>query len=194
MAEPAVARMNADEFFRWEAGDDRRYELFDGRPVAMNPPAAAHRIIVSRLDRRIGEALDRRPGCTVQVEAGIRLPDRPYDAYQADLAVTCHPHRRGQQAIEEPILVVEVLSPSTEGVDRKAKLPNYRTIDSVQEIALVDSDSAYVEIHRRGEGGRWFTDILRGRDDRLVLASVGLDLAMAALYDGIELDEGGLAV
>jgi Uma2 family endonuclease len=194
MAEPAVARMNADEFFRWEAGDDRRYELFDGRPVAMTPPAAAHRIVVARLARHIGEALDRRPGCTVQVEAGIRLPDRPYDAYQADLAVTCQPHRRGQQAIEEPILILEVLSPSTEAVDRKTKLPNYRSIERVREIALVDSDSAYVEIHRRGDGDRWFTDILRGRDGRLVLASVGLDLALAALYDGIELEEGGIAV
>jgi Uma2 family endonuclease len=189
MAEPAVARMTIDEFLAWDPGDDRRYELVDGRPVAMAPPAAAHRILASRLGRRIAEALDARPPCNVQPEAGIRIPSKRFDGYCADLAVTCRPHRRGQQAIEEPILVVEILSPVTEAFDRKAKLPDYRTIESVQEVALVDSETAYAELHRRTADGHWLTEIVRGREGRLVLSSVGLELAMAALYDGLEIDE-----
>ena len=54
---------------------------------------------------------------------------------------------------------------------------------------LVDSESAYAELHRRTEDGRWLTDIVRGRDGRLLLSSIGLDVAMAMLYDGVEIDE-----
>src|SRR5690242_18506216 len=118
MAEPAIARMSIDDFLRWEPGGDRRYELVDGHPVAMSPPAAAHRIIAGRLGRHVGAALDRRPSCTVQPEAGIRIPGKSYTYDEADLAVTCRPHRRGQQEIEDPILIIEVLSPSTEAFDR----------------------------------------------------------------------------
>src|SRR4051812_30317526 len=92
MVEPAIARMSVEEFLHWDPGGDRRYELIDGRPVAMAPPAAAHRIVAGRLARHIGAALDRRPPCTVQPEAGVRIPAKSYTFYEADLAVTCRPH------------------------------------------------------------------------------------------------------
>ena len=103
--------------------------------------------------------------------------------------MTCVPHRRGQQDTENPILIVEVLSPRTEAYDRKTKLPDYRTIPSVQEIAFVDSETAYAEVHRRAGGDRWLVEIARGRGAALRLESVDLDLPLAALYDGVELAE-----
>jgi len=189
MAEPARARMSADEFLRWNSGDDRRYELVDGEIVAMNPPASAHRTVVVRLGGRLDRALDGRPPCRAEADAGVRIPGRRFDYYSADLAVTCEPHRRGQQDIENPMLVVEVLSPGTEAFDRKTKLPDYRQIPSVQEILFVDSETAYAELHRRTPEGRWLVEIVRGIQARLRLASVELDLELAELYRGVELAE-----
>lgn len=189
MAEPAHAKMTVEDFLRWSAGDDRRYELVNGEAVAMNPPAVAHGAVLMRLGRRLAEALDRRPPYRVQGRAGLRIPGSAFDFYEADLKVTCAPHRRGQQEVENPILIVEILSPGTEAFDRKTKLPDYRTIPSVQEIAFVDSETAYAEVHRRTEDGRWLVEIARGRDGRLRLASVDLDLSLAALYEGVELAE-----
>ena len=189
MAEPARSKMTVDEFLRWNSGDDRRYDLVDGEVFAMNPPASAHRILAVRLSHRLTEALGRRAPCRAESEAGLRIAGRGFSYYSADLAVTCDPHRRGQQDLENPILIVEVLSPGTEAYDRKTKLPDYRTIPSVQEIAFVDSETAYAELHRRTEDGRWLVEIARGLDGRLRLASVDLDLSLAGLYEGVELAE-----
>jgi Uma2 family endonuclease len=187
MAEPARTRMTVEAFLRWNSGDDRRYELIRGEIVAMAPPSQAHGVLASRLGRRLSEALDGRPPCRVVSEAGLRVAGSDYDYYAADLAVTCAPHRRGQQEMPEPILIVEVLSPSTELHDRKTKLPDYRRLGSLQEIALVDSETAYVEVHRRLDGERWLVEISKGLDGALRLGSVGLELPLAALYEGLEL-------
>jgi Uma2 family endonuclease len=189
MAEPARARMTVEEFLRWNSGDDRRHELVDGEIVAMNPPAAAHRTVVAKLAWRLGEALAPRKPCRVEVDAGLRIPNRGFSYYSADLAVTCAPHRRGQQELEDPILVIEVLSPGTEGYDRKTKLPDYRTIPTVREILMIDSEVAYAEIHRRTGHGDWVVEIARGLDSGLRLASIDLELSLASLYDGVELAE-----
>ena len=113
MAEPAIRRLSLAEFLRWEDGTDTRWELVDGVPVAMAPPAVAHGIIAARLIARIDAALRERRACVVQSEAGITLPDRDDTCYIADLAVACTPIERGQQLMREPLLIVEVLSPST---------------------------------------------------------------------------------
>ena len=85
-------------------------------------------------------------------------------------------------------MVVEVLSPSTELHDRKIKLPDYRAIPSLQEIAFVDSASAYAEIHRRLDAERWLTEIIRGHEGVLRLASIGLEIGLGSLYELVELE------
>jgi Uma2 family endonuclease len=123
----------------------------------------------------------------VQVEAGIPRPDRDDICYVADLAVTCHPHERGARLVRDPVLIVEVSSPGTERHDRQTKVPAYREIESVQEILLIDSESAYAEIFRR-QGAAWFIEILRGQEADLYLSSLELRLPMAELYERIELE------
>ena len=95
-------------------------------------------------------------------------------------------------AIEEPILLVEILSPATERHDRRIKLPVYRQIASVAEILLLDSQSCYGEVLRR-ERDRWFTELLQGPDALLRLASVDLSIPMLELYDGIDLEDADTA-
>ena len=184
MSELAEKRMSLDEFLAWDDGTDMRYELIDGVPVAMAPPAEAHRILAMRLGSRIDAALpDRRP-CNAQIDAGVLRPDRTDSYYVPDIAVTCRANAPDRQAIVDPVLIVEILSPSTERHDRRVKLPIYRQIASVREILLIDADSHYGELHRR-DNDRWVVELVRGADASLFLASVGLRLAMSELYEGI---------
>ena len=185
MAEPAIKAMTLGEFLNWEDGTDTRYELIDGFPVAMAPPARAHGILCARLAGELNAALRSRRSCTAQAEAGIARLDRSDSCYIADLAVTCRAHQRGEQLVRDPILIVEVLSPGTERNDRRLKVPAYREIESVQEILLIDSEAAYAEIFRRN-GAVWFSEIIRGRGAELHLSSIDLRLSMAELYEGIE--------
>jgi len=188
MAELAMKPMTLDEFLRWDDGTETRYELVGGFPVAMAPPAEVHRILAMRLGSRIDAALASRRPCNAQIEAGVIRPDRTDTYFVADIAATCEGNEVGRQAIKDPFLIVEILSPSTERHDRRTKLPAYRQIATVQEILFIASDGLYAELHRRS-GAQWITEILRGADARLALNSVAIEIPLAALYGGIALPD-----
>lgn len=178
--------MTVDEFLRWEDGTDTRYELVHGFPVAMAPPARAHGMLCARLAGLIDAALRSRRPWAAQTGAGITRPDRDDSFYIADLAVSCQPYRQGEQLVQDPILIVEILSPSTERNDRRLKLPAYQEIGSVGEILLIDADSHHAEVYRR-ENSHWGIELVRGVTATLSLASVDLRISMVELYDGIVL-------
>jgi Uma2 family endonuclease len=88
--------------------------------------------------------------------------------------------------MREPVLIVEILSPSTTAFDRLQKIADYRRIASVQEILLIDSESVFAEILRR-DGERWITEIVQGPAASLSLHSIPLTIQISELYDGIPL-------
>jgi len=188
MAEPAIKPMTLDEFLQRDDGTETHYELIDGFPLAMASPAEAHRMLMVRLVSRIDAALSGRRPCNAQVEAGVVRPDRADTYFVADIAATCEGNEAGRQAIKDPFLIVEILSPSTERHDRRIKLPVYRQLATVQEILFIASDGFYAEVHRRS-GAQWITEILRGADARLALTSVGIEIPLGDLYEGIALGD-----
>lgn len=188
MADPANKPMTLNDFLRWDDGTETHYELIGGFPVAMAPPAAAHRMPTVRLVSRIDAALAARRPCNAQTDAGVIRPDRADTYFEADIVATCERHEVGQQALIEAFLIVEILSPSTERHDRRVKLPIYRQINTVQEILLIDSEGIYAELHRRS-GAQWITEILRGGEAILRLDSVPIEIRLADLFDGIALPE-----
>src|SRR5215469_421041 len=189
MAEPAIKPMTLDEFLRWDDGTETHYELIGAFPVAMAPPAAAHRMLATRLVSRIDFALEKRRPCNAQGDAGVVRPERMDTYFEADIVATCERHEFGQQALKEPFLIVEILSPSTERHDRRLKLPAYRQIETVQEILLIASDDIYGEVHRRAAGAQWITEILRGGEAVPSLASIPIEIRLSDLYAGIALEE-----
>ena len=188
MAEPAIRGMSVDELLRWEDGTDTRYQLVDGFVYAMAPLAASYGPLAAALGREIDMALRPRPPCRVYSEAGITLPYSADTCDVADLAVSCTPLRADDRLIRDPVLIVEVLSPTTANFDRQTKVADYRQIPSVEEILLIDSTTMFAEVLRRN-GKHWITELVRGAETTLSLASVPLSVAMAELYEGIPLPE-----
>ncbi len=181
MAQAARRRWTLAELLAFDDGTDRRYELFDGEIVAMAPPARAHGTLVSRLARLIGNAL--RPPREVIAEAGIIPPKRGDSYYQADLAVTCTPGAPSDQFVAEPVLIVEVLLPSTAATDRDRKLPDYRRIASLQHILVVSSIEPRIEHFRREADGWKVQDHAGGGTVRL--DSLGIAIELDELYAGV---------
>jgi Uma2 family endonuclease len=179
--QPADLRMSLAEFLDWDDGTDTRYELIDGRVVAMAPPSPRHSAITGRLARLIGNAL--KAPCEVFVEAGIVTPARADTYLQADLAVSCRPLDQQDRDVAEPVLVVEVESPGTVRHDRGVKVDRYRELPSVQEILLVASAERRVQLWRR-ESGRWSVEDVIG-DALLRLESCALEIPLADLYAGL---------
>jgi Uma2 family endonuclease len=182
MTDPAQRRMTLEEFLAFDDGTDRRFELIDGAVVAMAPPNPEHGAVVINLGAEIRARL--RPPCRVVGEAGIVVGDRADTYFQADLAVSCAPPDRAARALAEPRLIVEVLSRSTASHDRGTKLDAYRSIASVEAIALVHADQRRVELWRR-DGPRWIVEDLIG-DAELVLPLLAEPIPLAGIYENVE--------
>jgi len=170
--------MKLAAFLDWDDGSDRRYELLDGFPVMMAPATEAHGERAAALTIQIGTRL--QPPCRVISEAGSAIPNRSDTYYVADLAVTCAPREAGRRMVAEPLLIVEVLSPSTSQVDRFRKVADYRALASVQEILVVFSDERRVELQRRGADG-WRVEDLIGQAT-LTLDCCTTPIPLDALY------------
>jgi Uma2 family endonuclease len=182
----AAMRMTVDEFLRFEGEQDVHYELHDGLVVAMAPPADAHGVLAVNIGSALMNALRGRGHCRPRAQAGIALRRGSGSVYEADLAVSCAPPDRARRTVEDPILVVEILSRSTREFDRRVKAADYKTIPSIVEILLIDSERMWAEVHRREAGG-WSAQLAEGAGARLSLASAGLDLPLADLYEGVAL-------
>jgi Uma2 family endonuclease len=118
----------------------------------------------------------------------VIAPERADTYFVADIAATCAQVEPGRQVTKDPFLIVEILSPSTERHDRRLKLPDYRQISTVQEIVLIASDGLYADLHRRS-GTQWITETLCDGEARLSLTSVGVEIVIADLYEGIALED-----
>lgn len=180
-------RMTVAEFLAWDDGTDTRYELIDGRPVAIAPVSWEH----SRLVVRLAVALQRRvpAGCQVGSEVGIASPRGHDTFFEADLAVACG-DRRDAHGRPLPVLVVEVLSPSTRRFDRERKLDDYRTIDTVEQILFVESTRRWVQCWRRAGDGSW--NVRDCVDTSAVPTCLdGAPIPLDELYAGIELPPEG---
>jgi Uma2 family endonuclease len=176
MVETAEKLMTLPEFLQWDDGTDTRYELVDGRPVAMPPAPPSHSVIVANLGAALHRAIAGT--CYAGALAGVISPGRDDTFYLADLVVSCTPLRADASTIPQPIVVIEVLSPTTAEHDRK--LYDYRRIESVQEIALVASEQRHVEVWRR-RGAKWEVEDLIG-DAALDLETLGVAVPFAAIY------------
>ncbi|MEK0083640.1 Uma2 family endonuclease [Benzoatithermus flavus] len=145
MEQPAPRGMTVAEFFAWDDGTDTRYELVHGAPVAMNPPLRRHVVITMNLVRALDARL--RPPCRAYAGGGVARSDDDDEYRIPDVLVSCV--GSGERTFDEPRLVAEVLSSSTEKEDRTAKLDFYRSLPSVEIILLIWQDARRVEAHTR---------------------------------------------
>jgi Uma2 family endonuclease len=188
MGEPASKLdpplVTVDEFLRFEGEPGLRYELMDGRIVAMSPPAPRHGVVAIRLGAALSARL--RAPCLPVSEAGIRLPWTDRRFHVADVAVSCSP-LGDEQWCPEPRLIVEVLSPTTEDKDRGAKLRDYRRLPSVDDVLLVASTEIAVE-HSSRSGPFWRVQEL-GPGETIRLESLGLEVSVDEFYAGLSFED-----
>ena len=126
------------------------------------------------------------PGCAVLIQAGIAPHGvKGRDHFETDVTVSCGPQSDDHRGIvEEPLLIVEILSPGTDRDDVFVKLPAYQRIPSVREILYVETERVGATVYRRTEDG-WLTIEHAVADARLQLDTVRLDIALGSLYRGI---------
>lgn len=178
-------RMKLHEFLAWYP-EGERWELFDGEPAMMAPPQAHHRILQTRLTAALHARLADRFPCRVEPGAGHVPYGRDDAYYEPDLSVTCAPVGSSPYWMQDAVLVVEILSPSTRRTDLRVKRPRYRTAPTVREILFVDAECRGALLDRR-TGPQGWAEAAIGPGGRIALESVDADIPLDELYDGLDL-------
>ena len=184
-------RLTVAEFLAWEPGDGRKWELVDGEPRAMAPAQATHSLLQAELARVIGNHLLEHGGrCRSATEAGI-VPrvQASHNLRVPDLVVTCTPGDGDDGLIAEPVLIVEILSPSNQA-QTWSNVWAYTSIPSVQDILLLHSVSIGAEVLRRGPDGAWPADTSKVKAGDLVLGSIGFRVPLTDIYRTTRLHVG----
>jgi len=175
--------MTVEAFLAWleVQPEGARYELAAGVPVAMAPERLGHARLKARVWRALAAAIDSRglpcealpDGVTVQVDA--------HTAYEPDAVVACGPPGADDAVIvPDPVIVVEVLSPSTRGRDAGARLDDYVRVPTIRHYLLIKTERRTVIHHRHGADHGIETRIVR--DGPLTLDPPGLTVELDRLY------------
>jgi len=178
-------RMSADEFLAWEATQTERHEFVQGEVFAMTGGRDRNNTVTLNLALALRQHL---AGSGCRVYAGdLKLQVAAADAFfYPDLMVTCSAADLADRLVKrEPVLVVEVLSPSTEAFDRGDKFAHYRRLPSLREYLLVDVDRLRCDLYRKGADGLWVLHPAEAAEP-LHLASVDLRLEADALWAELE--------
>lgn len=162
--------------------DEERWQLIDGEPVLSPPPRERHQTIVTNLIRRLS-ALPRDKGC--RALPGLAVLSEAMDDFAPipDVVVRCGPLLPDGYS-SDPILLAEVLSPSTMTIDRGRKIDFYRTVASLRTFLIVYQDEPRIEVFARRDAGEWDRAVL-GLEGVLDLPELGGAVAVRDVYTGI---------
>jgi len=173
--------MSLAEFLEWEERQPLRYE-FDGvAPEAMTGGTAGHADIQANLAAALRTRLRGKPcrfyGSDLKIQVAgdhIRYPDG---------IVVCTPVERTATIVHDPVVIFEVLSPSTASTDRIVKAREYQAKDSVQRYVMLEQDRVGATVYTRA-GDRWTFDILP-EGAVLAMPEIGVEVPLAELYEGL---------
>ena len=177
-------RLTLEEYLAIERAAENKSEFVDGEMYALSGATFAHTVITMNLAAGLHARLRNKP-CTVHsADLKVRVEATGLHAYP-DIVVVCGEPRfvvAERDVITNPILLVEVLSESTEKWDRGAKFGHYRRLPSLKEVLFVSQSEARIEQYVRQPDDRWLLSEVRGMPGALSLPSVVCDLPLAEVY------------
>ncbi len=177
-----ATQMTYAEYLAFEEASETKHEYVNGEVYAMAGGSPEHGRLASKLTHLLGLALGGRPCETYSSDVRIRIEATKRSAYP-DLSIVCGQLQTSpvdKDAVINPSVLVEVLSPSTETTDRIEKWAHYRRIPSLQAYVLVSQSEQRIEAYRR-DGTRWIYEEA-GPGETLRIGGIEVDVAVDALY------------
>jgi Uma2 family endonuclease len=175
-----------EEYLAWEETAIEKSEYVDGQIRAMSGGSEPHASIAMNIGALLWNGLRGKP-CRVLSSAMKVWAAGAF--YYPDLSVVCGPSAyrgRSKYVIMNPVLVVEVLSPSTESKDRGEKFIRYQQIETLRSYLLVSQTEPRVELFERGENGHWDYTTVAGLDRMIAVPSLDIMLALSEIFDQVD--------
>ncbi len=181
--------LSPKDYLALERRAELKSEYFDGEIFAMVGASEPHNLIVINTLSEVRQQLKKRPCKTYANDMRVKVSPTGFFTYP-DVVVVC-----GQAQFDDsqrdtllnPILIVEVLSDSTKAYDRGRKFEHYRKLESLMEYVLIAQHRPHVESYRRQPDQRWVLTESDGLESRLRLDAIDCELALAEIYDKVEL-------
>lgn len=179
---PKPQPLSVEDYLRGEEGGELRHEYIGGEVYAMVGTSDRHNLIAGNLFALLRPHVRGTPCRLFMSDMKVRLHVASDDAfYYPDLMLACDPDDNATYYRTHPRLIVEVLSESTERIDRREKLLAYTSIDSLQEYLLLSQNRAEAELHRRVDG--WRAHIVTAGDVRL--QCLDLTVPLSTIYEDV---------
>lgn len=183
-------RYSPAEYLELDREADYKSEFLNGEIFAMGGASARHALIVVNASSELRSQLRERPCTVYSTDLRVRASEHGLWAYP-DVVVICGEPKFVDEAfdtVENPILIVEVLSPSTKNYDRGEKFEHYRKLESLREYVLIAQDKPLVEHYVKQQDGTWVFSEAAGVTAAIELPSIGCSLALSELYAKVEFD------
>lgn len=177
-----------EAYLAFERAREVKHEYVNGEVYLMAGASAKHNVIVGSTVATLHAQLRQRPYELYLINMRVKVSTTVYS--YPDVTIVCEPPRfedDHEDTLLNPTLIVEVLSPSTEGYDRGKKFTQYRELDSLREYVLIAQDSRHIERYLRQPDGQWLLTDAKGADGVLELASIGCVLSLADVYEKVEI-------
>jgi Uma2 family endonuclease len=183
------------EYLAIERSAETKSEYFDGQMFAMAGASRKHSLIVSDIDRVLGNQLLERPCETYPTDMRVKVTATGLYTYP-DFVVVCGEPQFEDKVVDtllNPTLLVEVLSKTTENYDRGVKFEHYRRLASLREFLAIAQDRMHVEHHVRQDDGSWLLREYFDVGDVLELRSIECRLTLADVYRRVKLPQVAVA-
>jgi len=178
-------KITLEEYLEFERNSEIKHEYFDGEIFAMTGASLNH----NRISRNIaGELTNMLKGSSCENFTGdMRVKVEAIEKYTyPDIAVVCGEieleEKRGVDTLLNPIVIIEILSESTEAYDRGDKFSHYRLIPSLCEYILVSQKRCQVEKYVRGDEGVWLYSSYEGMKQTAIIESIKCELPLSGIY------------
>jgi len=184
-------KLTAAEYLEFERDSEIKHEYFNGGIFAMSGATRNHNKITTNLNGLVWQHLKGKNCENYSSDMRVFVPETRLYTYP-DLVVVCGEPQFQDDVFDtllNPILLIEVLSDSTESYDRGKKFQHYRSIESLQEYVLVGQDEARIEKYVRHGDGFWLLSEAVGLDSEIEFSSIECRLALREVYDKIDFSE-----
>ena len=188
MTETIEKTYTVDEYFALDERSEEKLEYHNGKIITLSGGTTDHSKIAVKIITALSNLLDDQPFEVYNSDVKIQIPAYHKFVYSDVAVVSGSPeyYRGRRDMILNPLLVVEILSPSTQRHDRTDKFMMYRTLPSPREYVLVEQDQARITTFYRNEAQHWEDTDVERLSESVRLRSVGGELALSSIYKSID--------
>ena len=184
-------RLTPEQYLERERKAEYRSEYFDGKLFAKTGSSENHNLIVGNIAAGIHRQFRKRNCEVYAIDMRLKVSEISSYFYPDIVAVCGKPEFEDNEEdiLLNPIVIIEVLSPSTENYDRGTKFEHYQTISSLSDYILVAQDKIHVEHYVRQSDRSWLFSGYKSAKDKFQIDSIGCEVSVAEIYEKVEMEE-----